>query len=188
MSRWEPGARERLERAALELYDERGFEQTTVVEIAQRAGLTERTFFRHFVDKREVLFGGAGQLQQFLVREVADAPGSLGPLDAVAAALQAAGGLFAERRQHSRQRQRIIAANAELRERELIKLATLSAALAEVLRRRGAADRAAGLAAEAGVAVFKVAFERWVDQANHRDFQQLVQESLVELRAVTAGR
>ena len=91
MVRWEPNARGRLEQAALELYVERGFDQTTVAEIARRAGLTERTFFRHFADKREVLFDGAGQLQELLVNAVADAPDSVAPINAVAAALQAAG-------------------------------------------------------------------------------------------------
>ncbi len=87
MSRWEPNARGRLEQAALELYVERGFEQTTVAEIAERAGLTERTFFRHFADKREVLFAGAGTLRELLVSAVAGAPASAAPIEAVAAAL-----------------------------------------------------------------------------------------------------
>ena len=135
MSRWEPNARGRLEQAALELYGERGFEQTTVAEIAARAGLTERTFFRHFADKREVLFGGAGALQELLVSTVASAPDSAAPIDAVAAALEAAGAVLQERRDYARQRQAIIAANAELQERELIKLASLAAAIADALRR-----------------------------------------------------
>src|SRR5215471_3367257 len=92
MGRWEPNARGRLEQAALELYVERGFAQTTVAEIAERAGLTERTFFRHFADKREVLFAGADNLQEFLVSAVAGAPDSVPPIEAVAAALEAAGG------------------------------------------------------------------------------------------------
>ncbi len=188
MSRWEPNARGRLEQAALELYIERGFEQAMVAEIAARAGLAERTFFRHFADKREVLFGGARELQEFLMRKVADAPDSLAPIDAVAAAIEAAGAIFQPRRDFSRQRQNVIAANAELQERELIKLATLSAALADVLRRRGVEDPAAGLAAEAGIAVFKITFQRWIDETNHRDFGQLVRESLAELKAVTAGK
>ena len=78
MGRWEPNARGRLEQAAMELYLERGFDQTTVAEIAERAGLTERTFFRHFADKREVLFAGAGALQELLVSAVAGAPDSGG--------------------------------------------------------------------------------------------------------------
>jgi AcrR family transcriptional regulator len=186
MGRWEPNARGRLEQAALELYSERGFEQATAAEIAARAGLAERTFFRYFTDKREVLFRGAGELQELLVDKVATAPDSLAPIDAVAVALEALGAVF-QQREYSRLRQNIIAANAELQERELIKLAKLSAALADVLRRRGVAEPAASLTAEAGIAVFKVTFQRWIDDIHDRDFAQLVRESLAELRAVTAG-
>jgi AcrR family transcriptional regulator len=188
MVRWEPDSHGRLERAALALYGERGFENTTVAEIAERAGLTERTFFRHFADKREVLFWGAGALQELFVSAVAGAPDSAAPIDAVAAALQAAGAVLEERRDSARQRQAVIVANAELRERELVKLARLAAALADALRQRGVADPAAALTAEAGIAVFKVAFERWVDKSNQRDFPQVIEESLDELKAVTAGK
>jgi AcrR family transcriptional regulator len=188
MSRWEPNARGRLEQAALELYGERGFDQTTVAEIAQRAGLTERTFFRHFADKREVLFWGQRALHEMFVNTVAGAPDSVAPIDAVAAALEAAGGPFEERRELARQRQRVIAANPGLQERELIKLASLSSAMADALRRRGVTEPAASLTAEAGIAVFKVAFERWIDETNQRDLSQLIRESLDELRAVTAGK
>jgi len=187
MGRWEPNARGRLEQAALELYVERGFEQTTVAEIAQRAGLTERTFFRHFADKREVLFQGAASLQELLVNAVVSTPESSAPIDAVAVALEAVGALLGERRESARQRQTVIAANPELRERELIKLASLAAALATALRARGVRDPTAGLAAEAGIAVFKIAFERWVDEGNQRDLPQLIRESLDQLKAVTAG-
>jgi AcrR family transcriptional regulator len=188
MSRWEPNARGRLEQAALALYGERGFEQTTVAEIAARAGLTERTFFRHFADKREVLFAGAGSLQDLLVSTLAGTPQSAAPIDAVAAAIEAAGTLLQERREYSRQRQAVIAANAELQERELIKLASLSAALASTLRQRGVPDIAASLAADAGIAVFRTAFEVWVSQASPPGLAQLIRESLDELKAVTAGR
>src|ERR1039457_4463717 len=188
MSRWEPDARGRLEQAALALYGERGFEQTTVAEIAKRAGLTERTFFRHFADKREVLFAGAGSLQDLLVSTLASTPDSAAPIDAVAAALEAAGALLQERREYSRQRQAVIAANADLQERELIKLASLAAALADTLRQRGVREPAASLAADAGIAVFRIAFERWVSETNQRDLPHLIRESLDELKAVTAGR
>ena len=188
MGRWEPNARGRLEQAALELYVERGFEQTTVAEIAERAGLTERTFFRHFADKREVLFAGAGMLQELLVGAVAGAPESAAPIEAVAAALEAAGTLLQERRDYSRQRQAVIAANAGLQERELIKLASLATALAEALRQRGVTEPAASLTAEAGIAVFKIAFERWIDGTSQPELPQLIRESLDELRAVTAGK
>ena len=96
MSRWEPNARGRLEQAALELYSERGFDQTTVAEIAQRAGLTERTFFRHFADKREVLFGGSAFLGELMVAAVRDAPAGDGPLDAVTRGLDAAVAMLGE--------------------------------------------------------------------------------------------
>jgi AcrR family transcriptional regulator len=187
MTRWKPNARGRLEQAALELYGERGFDQTTAAEIANRAGLTERTFFRHFADKREVLFSGAASLQELLARTVADAPDTAAPLDAVAAGLEAAGALLQERREFARQRQRIIAANTELQERELIKLASLASAIAGTLRRRGVPEPAASLAAEAGIAVFRIAFERWVDEANEQDLPRLIRESLDELRAITAA-
>ena len=144
MSRWQPDARGRLERAAMELYSERGFEQTTVTEIARRAGVTERTFFRYFADKREVLFSGADALKELLVSNVAGAAASTSPIDAVAAALEVAGAMLEERRDFARRRQGLILAHAELQERELIKLAALASALADTLRRLGVRDPAHG--------------------------------------------
>jgi len=188
MSRWKPNARGRLEQAALELYIERGFEQTTVAEIAQRAGLTERTFFRHFADKREVLFWGANALQELVVRTIVSAPDAAAPIDAVATALETAGTLLQERHDGARQRQAVIAANAELQERELKKLATLATAMAEALRQRGVTEPSASLAAEAGIAVFRIAFARWINDAGARTFSQRIRESLDALKAVTAGR
>jgi AcrR family transcriptional regulator len=188
VSRWEPNARSRLEQAAMKLYVEHGFEQTTVAEIAREAGLTERTFFRYFADKREVLFSGSGALQDLLVTNVASSPDSVAPIEAVAGALEAAGALLQERRDYSRLRQSVIAANAELQERELLKLASLASALADALRRRGVAEPAASLTAEAGIAVFKVAFERWVNGAGQRTLPRQIRDSLEELKALTAGR
>ena len=188
MGRWEPNARGRLMQAAFALYSERGFEQTTVAEIAGRAGLTERTFFRHFADKREVLFAGADELQRLLVDAVAEAPDSAAPIDAAAAGLEAAGAFIQEGGELPRQRQVIIAASAELRERELIKLAALASALADALRGRGVEDPAASLTAEAGIAVFRIAFERWIADTRQRDLPGLIRESLQELRTVIAGR
>ena len=185
MGRWEPDARGRLEKAALELFGERGFEQTTAADIAEMAGLTERTFFRHFADKREVLFGGSGHLQELFVGTLAATPDSVVPMQAVTAALEAAAAAF-QRRDHSRQRQAIIAANSDLQERELIKLASLAAALADTLRRRGVTEPAASLAAEAGIAVFKVAFERWTSAPEEREFSECIAEALAALEAVTA--
>ena len=188
MARWEPDSRGRLEQAALALYGERGFESTTVAEIAARAGVTERTFFRHFADKREVLFGGAGTLRDLLVQTVAGAPDSAAPIDAVAAALEAPGGMFEPRREMARKRQSVIAANPELQERELIKLASLAAAIAEALRGRGASDPAATLAAEAGIAVLRVAFEAWVHEDNTKGLTEIMRTSLADLKAVTGGK
>src|SRR5258705_7935648 len=111
MSRWQPNARGRLEQAALELYIERGFDQTTVAEIAERAGLTERTFFRYFADKREVLFWGQGALTELVTKHIADAEDSASPIDAVGAALRATGETFKGRREHARRRQAVIDAN-----------------------------------------------------------------------------
>jgi AcrR family transcriptional regulator len=186
MSRWEPNARGRLEQAALELYRERGFDQTTVAEIAERAGLTERTFFRYFADKREVLFWGEGALHELFVHAVAGSPDSAAPLDAIAAGLETAATLFRERRDQARQRQAVIAANKELQERELMKLASLAAGMAEALRRRGVNEPAASLTAEAGVAVFKVAFARWIEADDNNDLVHHIRESLDELKGLRA--
>jgi AcrR family transcriptional regulator len=187
MSRWGPDARGRLAQAALELYGKRGFDQTTAAEIAKRAGLTERTFFRHFADKREVLFAGSTELQRLLVDAVAGAPKSAAPIDAVRAALMAAGDVFnEERRNYARERRAVIAANAELRERELIKMASLASAIADALRRRGVSDPAASLTAEAGIAVFRVTFDRWVDKASDQDWRALARGSLEELKVLVS--
>ena len=158
MVRWEPNARGRLGQAAFELFTERGFEQVTVAEIAERAGLTERTFFRYFADKREVLFAGAEGFQDLFVSGVAGAPDSAAPIDAVAGALYAAAAMFMAHADGVRRRSAIIAAHPDLRERELVKLATVAAAVADALRRRGVTDPAAALTAEAGLAVFRIAF------------------------------
>jgi AcrR family transcriptional regulator len=188
MGRWEPNARGRLERSALELFDERGYDQTTTAEIAHRAGLTERTFFRHFADKREVLFGGAGAFQQLLVAGVAGAPDGIAPIDAVAAGLQEIATILQEDRPHAIARQAVIAANPELQERELIKLAALAAAIGATLRARGVTEPSASLTAEAGIGAFKVAFEQWVDPANRRALSAVIAESLEQLKALGAQR
>ena len=171
----------------MELFVDRGYESTTVAEIAERAGLTERTFFRHFADKREVLFSGSAALQELLVGHVAGASDTAAPIDVVASALEAAGAVLQERGDWPRRRQAVIAANAELRERELIKLASLAAAMAEALRRRGVREPAASLTAEAGIAAFRVAFERWVQQPDSRSLPRLIRNSFDQLSAVTAG-
>jgi AcrR family transcriptional regulator len=172
----------------MQLYVERGFEQTTVAEIAKRAGLTARTFFRYFADKREVLFAGSADLQEHLVHALEAAPKSVSPMQAVATALDAAAAALGQHREHSRQRQSVINANAELRERELIKLASLAAALADGLRRRGVPEPDASLAAETGIVVLRIAFERWVSEPHGADLSQAMRAALDRLKTVTTAR
>jgi AcrR family transcriptional regulator len=187
MGRWEPDAEGRFRAAAIELFREIGYEQTTVAAIAERAGLTARTFFRYFSDKREVLFSGSEPLQQAMVDALAQVPGEASAVDAIAAALTKAGDFFNdERRPFARLRNSVIAANKELHERELTKLATLSAALAQALRARGVGEPDASLVAEAGIAVFRVAFAQWVGKSEQRGYGEIVNESLARLRALTA--
>jgi AcrR family transcriptional regulator len=188
VGRWKPDSTGRLREAALELYAERGFDQTTAAQVAARAGLTERTFFRHYADKREVLFAGSAFLQQELVRGVEEAPDGAGALDAVGHGLQAAAGLLGQsRRDLTAKRNAVIAANPELRERELSKLADYAAAVAEVLRRRGVAGPQATLAAEAGMTVLRVAIEEWANDDRERELTAVIREGLAQLRAVAAG-
>ena len=187
MGRWEPDARGRLAKAAMALYAEQGFDQTTVAEIAARAGLTERTFFRHFADKREVLFYGTEMLRDLLVRAVADVPASATAMDAVGAAFEAAGAMLQENPERVRLRDAIVSANPDLRERELIKLAALASAVAGALRDRGIAEPAASLAAETGVAVFKIAFARWISEPGQPDLPGIIRESMTELSGMLTG-
>ena len=188
MGRWEPDAESRFRAAAIELFGEVGYDQTTVAAIAERAGLTARTFFRHFADKREVLFNGSERLQAAMVEALAQAPAEASVVDAVAAALHGCSDFFdEERRAFARLRSTVIAAHRDLRERELIKLATLSEALAQGLRARGVGEPDASLAAEAGMAVFRVAFAQWVSPREKRRYTEIVQSSLARLRVLAAG-
>jgi AcrR family transcriptional regulator len=188
MVRWEPGTRERLQRAALELYAERGFEETTAAEIAQSVGLTERTFFRHFSDKREVLFHGQELLVQAFLKGVDAAPAAASPIEVLAAALRSATAFFPdERRSHSRTRQSVIDRNPALHERELHKLAALATTLADALRARGVSDPAAALAAELGVTVFGISFAQWIREGEERSLADIATGVFGELRALTGG-
>ena len=187
MGRWEPDAAGRFRAAAIELFGEIGYEQTTVAAIAARAGLTARTFFRYFADKREVLFNGSERLQQTMADALARVPTEASAMDAVAAALTKAGDFFDdERRPFARLRSKVVTANTELHERELIKMATLSGALAQGLRARGVGEPDASLAAEAGIAVFRVAFAQWVSESERRGYAEIVNESLARLKTLTA--
>src|SRR5687767_9549701 len=144
MPRWKPGARERFEAVALDLFVTQGYEQTTVAAIAAQAGLTERTFYRHFADKQEVLFGGGARLETLLAAEVAAAPATTPALQAVTLALmRVADAYFAGREPAVRKRQAIIDANPVLQERELQKRASLARSLERTLRTRGISARAA---------------------------------------------
>ena len=189
MTRWEPNARARLAQAAMDLYREQGFNQTTVAEIAERAGLTERTFFRHYADKREVLFGGADDMKGALLAAVANAAESADPLTAAAAGFLAVGAALEEQRgrELAGQRQRLIAANAELRERELIKLASWASSVAETLHSRGVEEPVATLAAEVALAVFRTSFEHWTETADSPPLPDLIHESLDQLAAMHSG-
>lgn len=184
MARWEADPRGRLERAALELFAERGYDQTTVAQITKRAGLTERSFYRHYADKREVLFGGGEDLEKHMVAAVENAPAGLAPLDALITALEAAEAVFRPR-DFARKRRDVIAANPALYERELIKLASLSAALADTVMHRGVDARTAQLATDMAMSVFRLAFERWIAEGDAH-FVALVRESAQELRRVAA--
>jgi len=188
VSRWEPDARGRLERAAMELFRERGYAKVTVAEIAERAGVTERTFFRYFADKREVLFGRGKDLEKALVDWIAAAPAELAPLDVVVAALESIGPVFDPRHPHSRQRQQVIDEHPELQERELIKLATLAAAMAASLRHRGIGEPTASLAAEAGMGIFKVAFTRWVGDAKPPKLAAIIRALRAQLVSVVTTK
>jgi AcrR family transcriptional regulator len=185
MGRWEPNAQGRLEQAAMELFSERGYEQTTVAEIAERAGLTERTFFRHYADKREVLFAGSAHFRENFVGALAAASASVTALEAVTAAVEAAGAALDEfrGREFAHARQRVIVANPELRERELIKLAGVTAGMADALRARGVEEPEASMTAELGMAAFRVAFERWLAAGEERDLPELITEALASVAA-----
>jgi AcrR family transcriptional regulator len=188
MGRWQPDSRGRLQEAALALYSERGFDQTTAAQIAERAGLTERTFFRHFADKREVLFGGSALLKERIVAGVAGAPAADGPLDAVALGLDAAAAMLGEsRRDLALQRQAVLMANPELRERELAKLADYAATIADTLRQRGVSETQAILAAESGMTILRVAMQRWAAEEDGRELRVIMRDAVAELRAVTAS-
>lgn len=159
-----------------------------VADIADRAGVTARTFFRYFADKREVLFDGASELAEKSLTALEAAPATASTLEAVAAALDAAAEMIGRDRELARKRHAVIMANADLRERELIKLDHMSAAFADGLRRRGAGDSEASLAAETGSAVYRVAFQRWVDAADDDlNLRDAIRQSFAQLRTLTAA-
>ena len=187
MPRWEADAAGRLEHAALELFDERGFDRTTVAQIARRAGLTERSFYRYFSDKREVLFGGADELERHLTQALEEAPADAGPLDTLLAALVAASVVFRPR-ELLRMRQRVINANPELRERELIKMDTIDATFVSALRARGADETTARIATDLAKSVWRVAAQRALQgDDNDTTFAAEVLAATRQLRRIAAS-
>jgi AcrR family transcriptional regulator len=189
MARWRPGTRERLQSIALQLFLDRGFENTTVADIARAADVTERTFFRHFGDKREVLFAGQDDFLELFVGPIRDAPADTLPIDLVARALAGAGTYFTEdRREWSRRRQRAIDAEPALGERELAKLSGLSTRLAELFRERGVPEPAATLVAQSGVTVFHLAFSQWIAPDETRTLPELATERLDALASTMVRR
>lgn len=188
MARWEPGAAERLQKAALELFTSQGYEQTTAAEIAQAAGLTQRTFFRHFGDKRDVLFHGQDLFVQAFLAGVDAAPAGAPPMQLIASALASASSLFTnERRPQSLMRQSVIDKNQALQERERHKLAGLALEVADALRARGISDPAATLAAESCTTVFSIAFAHWIGESGPRSLAATAERVLNELLALSVS-
>lgn len=183
MARWEPDAQGRMIRAAVELFVERGFEQTTAGDIAERAGVTERTFFRHFADKREVLFDGSKTMERTARAAILAAPDDMSPLDAALTGMIAGGDLLRDRREHTVRRSGIVAAHASLRERELLKLAGMTDSAIAALHERGVEEPTASLAAHSAVSVFQVAFARWIS-ADPPGFADCVADAAAALRAL----
>lgn len=186
MARWEPNALERLHTAAVELFAEHGYHDTTAAGIAERAGLAKSTFFRHFADKREALFYGQDLINEGLAAAIAAAPPEATPLAAVGEALTALAAAFPpERRDDARRRQAVIDAHDELRERELLKRAAMTAAMAAALRAREVPEATAALAAQIGDLALAIAYARWLSSG--ADFATLARDALDDLRQASAG-
>ncbi len=179
-------ARDRLERAAVELFAEQGFAETTVPRITARAGLTTRTFFRHFADKREVLFAGDEELPAMVARLAADIPASLGPMMAIAHALTVAATRLEGQRAYLRTRRVVIQTDEGLRERELRKLSALSDAIDQGFRNRGVDELTSILAAQIAVTVISVAVRRWLDQDCEQSLSELLHDTLRAIQSITA--
>lgn len=186
VGRWEPDAAGRLRVAALDLFQTVGYEETTVAQIAERAGVTARTFFRYFADKPEVLFAGSEHLQDLMAAALAGAAADASPLEAMGAALDAAANMLGERADYARQRHQVISAHPALAERELMKLGRLTATLAGGLRDRGVDDPRASLTAEAGVAAFRVGFASWVAHPRKASLQATLRANLDMIGSLAA--
>ena len=187
MARWQPLARERLVVAAVDLFTEQGYDATTVAQIAERAGVTRSTFFRHFSDKREVLVAGQETLSQLLVEGIAAAPAGASPLEAVAAGLtRASSALGPTNRALGPRLQAAIAASTELQERDALKHIGLAAAMATALTARGVPDATAHVASELGVLALKQGYARW-SQSDRTDATGLADHALAALNDLRAA-
>lgn len=160
-------ARRRLQRVALELFREQGFDRTTTAEIARHAGVTERTYFHHFRDKREVLFGGEEVLRGLLIAAVRDAPHGPAPLEVLLGAFLSVEDWMEDGRAYARPRYDVVAASPALRERETAKLASLAGSVADALVERGVGHRRATITARAAMAAFEVATVAWYADPSH---------------------
>ena len=162
MARWAPDTRERLRAAALELFDEQGFTATTVPDIVARAGLTKRTFFRHFSDKREVFFGD-DEIPAIARRVLATAPAHVPPLALVSEGLRTlAVERFEPQRDRMRSARRVVDAEPALRERDLRKQADLRDAVEQGFAERGEDPLTARVLAGVTVEWFQTALEAWI--------------------------
>ena len=185
MGRWDPDAEGRLKQAALALYLERGYANVTATEIAASVGLTKRTFFRYFADRRDVLFGGAQAFEAGVAAVVSSAAEGMAPIDAAVAGLVAGCDRLAPYRQFARLRRELIASSTDLQERELGKMSSLTEAVAAALRDRGTEPLQASLTAHASVVAFAAAYARWVDD-DSGDLPALIHHALGELRRALA--
>jgi len=186
MARWEPDARERLVRAALELFADRGFDDTTIPDITARAGLTTRSYFRHFPDKREVLFTDEDEMPTLAARLVLAAPAELTAFQVLARGVPTLAAAFENRREELLQRRKIIDSHDGLRERELRKMATLVDAITHAFGQRGTDDLTAAVVAETGVAIVKISLQRWMNTPG-QDLASVLTETLNVLTAAATA-
>ena len=188
MSRWEPGARDRLVVAAVDLFVEQGYDATTVAQIAERAGVTKSTFFRHFPDKRELLVAGQETLSRLLAEGIAEAPAGAAPLEAVAAGLErASNAMGPANRELGPRLKAAVAASTELQERDALKSVGLAAAMTDALVARGVPDAAAHLAGEMGVLAFKRGYAAWTEGDAADGLAQHTAAALAALRTASAS-
>jgi AcrR family transcriptional regulator len=188
MPRWEHGSEERLKKAALELFEEQGFENTSVIQISKRARVTTRTFFRYFPEKREVLFAGSDELRAVLVEKILQAPNIRAPLKVVVAALSEFDWNGLGSRRSQRRRQAVIAANPELLERDLIKNHSIARGFTDALQHRGVEADTARLAAHVGIQLFITAYLHWLEGGAKTDLAMISDNAMSLLASIVPAR